>query len=118
LGACAKITYFTSIQQGLELLDAMNEVFSQKQWRIEPFHEECKMWLQLLLELVDYNHSPEVLLHEFISSQRRYVVAKHLQGFITDQVVTGVRKRLKKFSVHQFFVLYRDFKIWPAQVLL
>jgi len=44
------------------------------------------MWLQLLLELVDYNHSPEVLLHEFISSQRRYVVAKHLQGFITDQV--------------------------------
>ena len=67
----------------------MNEVFSQKQWRIEPFHEECKMWLHLLLELVDYNHSPEVLLHEFISSQRRYIVAKHLQGFITDQVCCG-----------------------------
>jgi len=47
------------------------------------------MWFHLLLELVDYNHSPEVLLHEFISSQRRYIVAKHLQGFITDQVCCG-----------------------------
>lgn len=85
----------------------MNEVFSQKQWRIEPFHEECKMWLHLLLELVDYNHSPEVLLHEFISSQRRYVVAKHLQGFITDQVCCGCESMCvcsvgvnKKFPFH------------------
>lgn len=71
--------------QGLELLDAMNEVFHQRQWRRELFDEECKKWLLLLLELVDYNCNPEECLDEFISS-KCYVVTKCHQKFIVDQV--------------------------------
>ena len=77
--------YHILILQGLELLDAMNEVFMQKQWGMKAFDEECKKWLLLLLELVDYDQNPEELLHEFISSQH-YVVAKHHQRFVVEQV--------------------------------
>ena len=75
----------TLILQGLEVLDAMNDVFSQKKWRMEHIDEECKKWLLLLLELVNYDHNPETLLHEFISSQH-YAVTKFHHGFIVDQV--------------------------------
>ena len=75
----------TLIQQGLELLDAMNEVFIQKQWRMEHFDEECKTWLLFLLEFVKYDHNPKTFLHEFISSDD-YVVTKSHQGFIVDEV--------------------------------
>ena len=65
----------------------MNEVFNAKNWRVakEQFEEECKNWLLLLMGLVTKNDvDPELTLHEFLSSQ--YVVAKHHQGFIVDQV--------------------------------
>ena len=37
---------------------------------------------------------------------------------IFTQVVERTREKLRKFPVHQFFVLYRDFQIWPDQVML
>lgn len=80
------------ILQGLELLDAMNEVYSQKKWRKKQFYTECKKWLLFLLELVKYDQHPETLLHEFISSQD-YVVTKCHQGFIVDQVCAGCISR-------------------------
>ena len=68
---CLKLIGMTtlSIQQGLGLLDAMNEVYSQRKWRMECFDDECKKWLLLLLRLVDYEQNPEIMLHEFISSK-------------------------------------------------
>jgi len=81
-------TQLGAVKEGLELLDAMNEVYSQRKWRKEQFNEECKKWLLLLLELVKYDQNPETLLHEFISSQD-YVVTKCHQGFIVDQVCSG-----------------------------
>jgi len=70
----------------------MNEVYSQRKWRKEQFNEECKKWLLLMLELVKYDHNPETLLHEFISSQD-YVVTKCHQRFIVDQVCSGCISR-------------------------
>ena len=52
---------------------------------MEHFDEECKKWLLLLLELVNYDHNPETFLREFISSQD-YVVTKSHHRFIVDQV--------------------------------
>ena len=52
-----------------------------------------------------------------------YIPFKHVYAsfFINNelwlQVVKRTRNRLEKFSVEQFFVLYREFKIWPAQVI-
>ena len=63
----------------------MIDVFCEKQWKIEHFDEECKKWLLFLLELVNYDHNPEILLHEFISSQRYAVTKRHMR-FIVDQV--------------------------------
>jgi len=37
-------------------------------------------------------------------------------SYLLLQVIERTRKGLRKFSVHQFFVLYRDFNIWPAEV--
>ena len=72
-------------QQGLGLLDAMNEVYNQKKWRTIQFGDECKKWLLLLLGLVDYDHNPETFLREFISPQQ-YTMTKCHQKFIIDQV--------------------------------
>jgi len=81
----AEGTRLGAVKEGLELLDVMNDVFCQKQWKIEHFDEECKKWLLLLLELVNYDHNPEILLHEFISPQP-YAVTKCHTRFIVDQV--------------------------------
>jgi len=75
------------LQQGLQLLDAMDRVFTVKQWRMDEFDEECKEWLLLLLEIVNCDHNLDSLLLEFIPSQC-YVVAKRHQRFIVDQVRT------------------------------
>ena len=67
------------------MLDAMIGLFSQKTWKMERIDEECKKWLLLLLELVNYDHSPETYLREFICSQC-YDVTKRHKEFIIDQV--------------------------------
>ena len=51
---------------------------------MEP-EDEYKKWLLLLLGLVKYDQAPEVLLHEFISSDH-YTVTRTLQTFVIDQV--------------------------------
>ena len=63
----------------------MNEVYNQKKWRMDYFNGECEKWLLLLLRLVNYEQSPEIMLHEFISSKHCVVAQRH-QKVIISQV--------------------------------
>ena len=72
-------------QQGLGLLDAMNKVYNEKNWKMETFEDECQKWLLFLLGFVNYSQTPEISLHEFISSEHYNVTRRH-QTFISGQV--------------------------------
>lgn len=81
-------------QQGLGLLDAMNKVYNEKKWKMETFDHECQKWLLFLLGFVNYSQTPEISLHEFISS-KHYTVTRRHQAFISVQVcfIGGVRMK-------------------------
>ena len=69
----------------------MNKVYDEKKWRMETFEGECKKWLLFLLGFVNYKQTPEISLHEFISSEYYNVTRRH-QTFISGEVcvVRGV----------------------------
>ena len=69
------------------VVDTIFKVASKKNWdgvQTEPFREEIKRWLMLLLTLVDFNQKPQECLELMLS--KSYLVAKEFEGFIGAKV--------------------------------
>ena len=50
--AALKLTSLTLISQGLDFLDTLNKLWTERKFNLEAFDCECKKWLCLLIQLV------------------------------------------------------------------
>ncbi len=66
------------------LLDTMLEVISKRNWSLEQFNDEFRAWLRFLMEIIDFNHGPQLAVKELWSSDHKIV--GHYSAFIEDEV--------------------------------
>ena len=131
-----KLTSLTLISQGLNFLDTLYKLWTERKFSLQAFDPECIKWLLLLLQLVDVTgDNPAVYLRRFLLG-RTGVVKKYRQDitkyvrdsfmicnkeFLIDilpfiQVIEVVHRNFPRLTVQQFFPLYKSFHIWPTTV--
>ena len=78
-----KLTSFTLISQGLEVLDKFYKLWTECNFNPQAFDPECTKWVLLLLRLVDVTgDSPALHFQRFLGKTSAGVVKKYQQDII------------------------------------
>lgn len=89
--AALKLTSFTLISQGLDFLDTLYKLWTERKFNLEAFDCECKKWLFLLLHLVNITgDNLSLYLRRFLLGKTgvvkkyRHDITKHVRRLHAD----------------------------------
>ena len=100
----------------------MMEIWKHRGWHVGELHNdfcsECLVWLKLLLSIVKMTDpSAPNLLRKFLIQRRGNIVTdREFSCHIVNQILEDTHKNFHLLSIQQFFVLYKNFRIWPIEV--
>ena len=80
------ILHFPHCPKGVEFLDTVWLISTQRQWNSDALKEECRQWFSLLLKAVEIKKGVECILRMFLSSSRAVTVAKDCRPHIEAEV--------------------------------
>ena len=89
---CCRITVtvfviiFHLAMQGIEFLDTVWLISTQRQWNSDALKEECRQWFSLLLKAVEIKKGVESILRTLLSSSKAVTVAKDCRPHIEAEV--------------------------------